>query len=528
MPNKIYKFSEFDDFYIFFKPLTPAGKLFKEKKIIFNDIKTLDKEYALVNEFISCVQKDTILFDRIENHLSDIPFLSLDSNSYTEISDVFLLKKFLSRTKAIFNLLPKKLTQTLKTQWSSDELLSLLMKGGKSDAFYISDSYDKELKKTRTEVIKISHKLNKIKNDKLKEITKLGLDFSLRDFLIVNAASGDKYYKNKDLFIEAYDSENIIVKPVFGECFLKLSAEKEILNRKEKAIENNIIKNIISLAKKNLKTLVGYANAIERADILIAKARLSIKFNMVRPVFTKNAATIFRKARFIPIELQLKKMKLKYTPLSASFPKRISSIRGSNMGGKTVVLKTAAFFQLSAQMGFFVPAEYYQTQVFKKISFAGNLSDEDTDGLSGFGLEMRGFIDSSNLSEKSLIFMDEFAKTTNSSEATALLSAIIEIFSNNPNAFMFISTHFSGLPENKNAVALKMKGFDNTAFEKHFKPQKTSLTEKLKMINKFMRYEIVKDDNKKRICDAIKIAKILGMNAKIIQLAKKNMEKKYG
>ncbi len=48
------------------------------------------------------------------------------------------------------------------------------------------------------------------------------------------------------------------------------------------------------------------------------------------------------------------------------------------------------------------------------------------------------------------------------------------------------------------------------------------------MINKFMRYEIVKDDNKKRICDAIKIAKILGMNAKIIQLAKKNMEKKYG
>ena len=112
------------------------------------------------------------------------------------------------------------------------------------------------------------------------------------------------------------------------------------------------------------------------------------------------------------------------------------------MGGKTVVLKTAAFFQVLAQMGFFVPAEYYQTQVFKKISFAGNLSDEDTDGLSGFGLEMRSFIESTGLAEKSLIFMDEFAKTTNSSEATSLLSAIIETFSKNPNAFMFVSTHF--------------------------------------------------------------------------------------
>ena len=139
------------------------------------------------------------------------------------------------------------------------------------------------------------------------------------------------------------------------------------------------------------------------------------------------------------------------------------------MGGKTVVLKTTAFFQILAQMGFFVPAEYYQTQVFKKIYFAGNISGEDTDGLSGFGLEMRAFIDSSDLSEKSLIFMDEFAKTTNSNEATSLLSAIIKTFSENPNAFMFISTHFSDLPENKNAASLKMKGFDNAAFEKYFK-----------------------------------------------------------
>ncbi|MCK4935623.1 MAG: hypothetical protein KAR84_02115 [Elusimicrobiales bacterium] len=528
MPNHIYKFSEFEAFYDFFKPLTPFGKLAKEKRIIFNDIKALDKEYLLINEFISGARKDKILFDRIENQLQEIPLLNFDSNCCFEISDIFLLKKFLSRSKAVFNLLPKQLKDSLKIKWTSDELLSLLIKGGKGDTFYISDSYSGKLKKLRNEILKINGELNKIKRAKLKELSKNGLDFSLRDFLLIDAASADKHYKNKDLFIEAYDSENIIVKPVFGERFLKLSAEKEILNRKEKSAEYEIIKNIASLAKKNLKALTGYAGFIERTDILIAKARLSAKFDMVRPTLTKSAGIIFRKARFIPLGLKLKEMKLKYTPLSVSFSKRINSIRGSNMGGKTVVLKTAAFFQILAQMGFFVPAEYYQTQVFKKISFAGNLSDEDADGLSNFGLEMRSFIESSDLTEKSLIFMDEFAKTTNSSEATALLSAIMETFSKNPNAFLFVSTHFSNLGENKNTSALKMKGFDDAAFEKYCEPQKTSLTERLKMINKFMRYEIIKDDNKKRIYDAIKIAKILGMNAKIIQLAKKNMEKKHG
>ncbi len=601
MPNKIYKFSELEDFYGFFKPLTPFGKLAKEKRVVFNDMKILAKEYSLIGDFIAFMEKDTVLFDRIENHFREIPLLSFDYNRCAEVSDIFLLKKFLSHSKAVFNLLPAKLKKNLKIKWASDKLLSLLMKGGKGETFYISDSYSPELKKVRSEILKTADELAKIRKTKLKETALLGLDFHLKDFLIIGAASGDKYYKNKSLFIDAYDSENIIIKPVFGERFLKLSAEKELLNRTEKSIEKEIIKSIASAAKKDLKALVLYATLLEKTDILIAKARLSGKFDMVRPTLTKSGGIIFKNAKFIPLKSKLKQMRLKYTPLSASFPKRINSIRGSNMGGKTVLLKTAAFFQILAQMGFFVPAEYYQTQVFKKISFAGNLSDENSGGLSGFGLETLGFMDSDDLTQKSLIFMDEFAKTTNSGEATALLSAIIETFSKNPNAFMFISTHFSDLPENKNAALLKMKGFDNAAFEKYFKampgavsggsahqtakampgvvtrcyahrttkampgavsrtmsiktakampgavsggsahpatttsagrqtakPHETSLTEKLKMINKFMRYEIIRDNDKKKICDAIKIAKILGMNAKIIRLAKKIMEKKYG
>ncbi|MEA3307146.1 MAG: hypothetical protein U9Q34_05135 [Elusimicrobiota bacterium] len=531
MQNKIHRFSEFDDFYSFFKPLTPLGKIAKEKMDLFTDIKTLENEYSLIADFLDLIKKNRILFDRIENHLIKTPLLSFDYGQDFRISDVFLLKKFLSHSKAVFSLLPKQLRQKLNMKWASMPLLTLLMKGGAGETFYISDSYNPQLKTTRNEILKIAGKLKNIKKTTLKKLALQGLDFSTRDFLIIDTKSGYKHYNNRDLFVEAYDSENIMVKPVFGEKFLKLSAAKEILNKKEKNLENEIIKEIAVLAKKSIKKLIEISKLIEKTDLLIAKARLAAKFDMIKPILTKSAGIIFKKARFIPIKLKLKKMKLKYRPLSASFGKRINSLRGSNMGGKTVALKTAAFFQILAQMGFFVPAQYYQTQVFKRISFAGNLSDEDINGLSGFGLEMQGFIDSGDLKEKSLIFMDEFAKTTNSNEATALLTAIIEIFSQNPNAFMFISTHFSGLPENKNAACLKMKGFDNAAFKKHFKSaassgEETSLIEKLIMINKFMRYEIVPDDNKKRIRDAIKIAKILGMDPKIIKLAKKKMEKK--
>ena len=536
MQNKIYKFSEFESFYGFFKPLTPFGKLTKEKKIIFTDTKALEGEYSLIDGFIGSIKKNKILFNRIEYHLRHIPALNLKDNRIIEISDIFLVKKFLVNTKAVFGLLPPKIKRLMKIKWSAEELYSLLMKGQSAESFYIADSYCPQLKKIRAEISKIAVEANKIKKANMKAAADIGLDFTKRDFLITDAKDADKFYKNENLFIEAYDSENIIIKPIFGERFLKLSALKESLNKKEKIAENKIIKRIAIAVQKNLKTLNEYCRQIEKTDTTIAKARLSENFQMTRPTLTNSSAMIFKKARFIPLEIRLSRMDLKYTPLTAAFSKRINSIRGSNMGGKTMTIKTAAFFQILAQMGFFVPAKYYQTQIFKKISFAGNISDEDAGGLSGFGLEMRSFIDNCDLTEKSLIFMDEFAKTTNSGEATALLSAIMETFSQNPNAFMFISTHFSGLPKNKNADTLKMKGFDNVAFDKHFKlpacaerhadRQKTSLTERLKMINKFMVYEITPDDNKKGIRDAVKIAKILGLDAKIVKLAQKIMEEK--
>ena len=92
MPNKIYNFSEFNDFYGFFKPLTPFGKMLKEKKLISEDIKFLDKEYSLINNFISIIRKDKILFDRIENHLREIPLLNFDNNRCEEVST--MLRRF--------------------------------------------------------------------------------------------------------------------------------------------------------------------------------------------------------------------------------------------------------------------------------------------------------------------------------------------------------------------------------------------------------------------------------------------------
>jgi len=202
-------------------------------------------------------------------------------------------------------------------------------------------------------------------------------------------------------------------------------------------------------------------------------------------------------------------------------------IYGSNMGGKTVALKTLAFMQLAAQSGFFTPAARFETCLFDSAAFIGGAELETAGGLSGFGLEMNDFAVTHERLKNSnvLILMDEFARTTNSEEATALLSAILEDLGEKKGAFAFLATHFSGLRAGKGASSFKMRGFDTEAFKEYFggKPA-AKLEEKLKMINRFMRYEVLEGGAGEETRDAIKIAGILGVARPVIKRAQELLQ----
>jgi len=269
---------------------------------------------------------------------------------------------------------------------------------------------------------------------------------------------------------------------------------------------------------------------VEKIDIAAERARLAEELKLTRPLIHRYPAPLrVRKGRFLPLEMKLRAAGLKYTPLSGVFTRRVNVLYGSNMGGKTVVLKTLAFLQLAAQSGFFTPAALFETCLFDGVAFLGGTEIETAGGLSSFGLEMNDFalthgrLKNNNL----LILMDEFARTTNSQEATALLSAIIEDLGKKNGAFSFLATHFSGLRSGKSAASFKMRGFDTVAFNDYFHDKPAcGLDEKLKMINRFMRYELLEGGAGEEARDAIKIAGILGIASPVIKRAQEFLKEK--
>ncbi|MBI5743380.1 MAG: hypothetical protein HY952_02410, partial [Elusimicrobia bacterium] len=444
---------------------------------------------------------------------------------------LFQARKFLANAAEIFKLLPAPLRSKFGARWESAGLLALLNKGGAGEAFHVADAYSEELAAERAAIAACDKALKALREKKLKALReRWGLDFSDRDFLVVDEKTAVKIAGAPELFAEPFDGSRVTVKPVYGQDYMETAAERDRRRGREQELEAGIIKKLAAAVAAERKNFENYAAAITRIDVAAERARLAAELKLQRPAIKKHPAHIkFVKARFLPLEERLAAGGMKYTPLTASFTRRVSIIYGSNMGGKTVALKTLAFCQLLAQSGFFVPAASFETQLFDGAAFIGAGEMETAGGLSSFGLEMNEFVTAhARLKTGSLLLMmDEFARTTNSEEAAALLSAILEDLGANPAATAFLATHFSGLRTGKAAASFKMRGFDTAAFNEYFSGRAAcGLDEKLKMINKFMRYELLEGTDGEEARDAIKIAGILGVAKGVVKRAQEFMEEK--
>jgi hypothetical protein len=293
---------------------------------------------------------------------------------------------------------------------------------------------------------------------------------------------------------------------------------------------------------------------------------------MTRPVLDSETTELVN-ARFVPCQDECARLGLDYAPLSASFGASAVALFGSNMGGKTVVLKTLLFFQLLAQAGLFVPAERFSTRVYGRIEYVGELSGERLAGLSGFGLEIWRLIaaraasspraegprraDPANADEGaaqggspqggspqggSLVAFDELARTTGSHEAEALLSAVIEAYARGGSGRAYFATHFRGVARMPGVEYRRMRGLDREAaaaalggrdangrLDGDGRPDEGSaggegrgpaLAERLAGINRHMRYEVVEDDGSGSESDALAIASFLGLDRSVIERAR--------
>ncbi|MEQ7799454.1 hypothetical protein ABDJ41_06535 [Pedobacter sp. ASV1-7] len=153
-------------------------------------------------------------------------------------------------------------------------------------------------------------------------------------------------------------------------------------------------------------------------------------------------------------------------------------LTGSNMAGKSSLLKSLGLVIYLSHLGFPVPAEDVRTTVFNGLITTINLPDDINNGLSHYYSEVKRVKEVANLiAERDRVFVifDELFRGTNVKEAHDASLLIISELSSVRNSVFFISTHIVELAD-------KLKCLKNISFkylETFFKNNKPVFTYQL-------------------------------------------------
>ena len=140
---------------------------------------------------------------------------------------------------------------------------------------------------------------------------------------------------------------------------------------------------------------------------------------------------------------------------------QIIMITGPNMSGKSALLRQTALIVLMAQMGSFVPAESADLGIVDKVFTRVGASDNISSGESTFMLEMNETASIlNNISERSLILLDEIGRGTSTYDGISIAWAIAEFLHQNPlKPKTLFATHYHELNEMSKSME-RIKNFN--------------------------------------------------------------------
>jgi len=205
------------------------------------------------------------------------------------------------------------------------------------------------------------------------------------------------------------------------------------------------------------------AAAIAEIDCLLGFAELSVKNNYVCPELNQGHTLDIKQGRHPVIERQLSED----NPYIANDvfldreSQQIIMITGPNMSGKSALLRQTALIVIMAQMGSFVPAQAVTMGVVDKIFTRVGASDNIAQGESTFMVEMNETASIlNNVSERSLILLDEIGRGTSTYDGISIAWAISEYLHEHPSrAKTLFATHYHELNEMTKSFA-RIKNFN--------------------------------------------------------------------
>ncbi|WP_146899168.1 DNA mismatch repair protein MutS [Adhaeribacter aerolatus] len=228
--------------------------------------------------------------------------------------------------------------------------------------------------------------------------------------------------------------------------------EEKILNAEDRiyTIEQQLFNELVLSVGDYVVQIQQNAKVLGMIDCLASFATTATQFNYVKPAVNDSKALNIKKGRHPVIERQL--------PLGESYipndifldtdEQQLMVITGPNMAGKSALLRQTALIVLMAQIGSFVPAEAAEIGIIDKIFTRVGASDNLARGESTFMVEMTETASIlNNLSDRSLVLMDEIGRGTSTYDGISIAWAIVEHLHNHPKARAktLFATHYHEL-----------------------------------------------------------------------------------
>ena len=241
--------------------------------------------------------------------------------------------------------------------------------------------------------------------------------------------------------------------------------EAKILGAEEKIqkLEQTIFSKLLQYIIQFVPIVQENAQVIAKIDCLLSFSVLAIDNNYVRPQMDESSDLEIKNGRHPVIEKQV--------PIDQPYiandvvlnrtQQQIIMITGPNMSGKSAILRKTALIVLLAQMGSYVPAQNAKIGIVDKIFTRVGASDNISMGESTFMVEMNETASIlNNLSERSLVLLDEIGRGTSTYDGISIAWAISEFLHEHPSkAKTLFATHYHELNE-MTATFERIKNFN--------------------------------------------------------------------
>jgi DNA mismatch repair protein MutS len=230
--------------------------------------------------------------------------------------------------------------------------------------------------------------------------------------------------------------------------------EEQILGAEDKIqmIEVRMYEALVKQVAAYIRPIQLNAYLTAQLDVLLCFAQLAISNHYVKPELDNSKLLDIKGGRHPVIEKRLAAGDEYITNdvFLDNDTQQIIIITGPNMSGKSAILRQTGLIVLMAQMGSFVPAKAASFGIVDKIFTRVGASDNLSSGESTFMVEMNETASIlNNISDRSLILLDEIGRGTSTYDGISIAWAIAEFLHTHPTARpkTLFATHYHELNE---------------------------------------------------------------------------------